>query len=188
MPPRQPRARDTAIRVAAAFAGALVLAGCGGDSAEPRAAPGLVTTAPDSSATVSPGGFGAGPYGGPCIERPSRTADVEPLPDGLTLPPESYPISEFDFRSGAFLGVVFAVPMEYPDFVDFAREEWPRLGWLVGHGETEFGEAENTFIRGEEYGGFRARRVYCEEGWSEIVFIVGRDPKYAPMSSTSSTP
>ena len=63
---------------------------------------------------------------------------------------------------------VLAVPLTYGDFVQFVRRGGrPTDG--SRRGESELGEAEDGFVRGDMYGAFRARRVYCEDGWSEIL-------------------
>ena len=66
--------------------------------------------------------------------------------------------------------------MTYGDFVQFVLARWPAEGWILGRGESEFGEAEDGFVRGDTYGAFRARRVYCEDGWSEILLALGARP------------
>lgn len=149
--------------------------GCGSDRA-PEAAPGLRTVGSGAPSSASPLGARQGPYAGPCIDRPAAAAPIAWLSElAPPLPEGTYPIVELPHA--VFHRAVVAVPLEYDAFVDFVSKQWPPAGWLLSQGgEAEPGEAEDTFIRGKSFGAFRARRVYCEDGWSEIVLTIGTSP------------
>ncbi|MGQ0617112.1 MAG: hypothetical protein ACT4PW_08975 [Acidimicrobiia bacterium] len=166
----------------------LSTAACGSGRAA-EAPPGLAPTGPAGSTASLPGapsGFGQGPHRGPCYERPGEGKVVAWLPaDLLPLPAGTYPVSELQ-DDGRFRRAVLAVPLTYGDFVQFALAQWPAEGWILGRGESESGEAEDSFIRGDTYGAFRARRVYCDTGWSEILLALGQTT--ATASTGPATP
>lgn len=170
----------------AALAVALATA-CGGGPLQETAAPGLVTADDPAAAPVSGAGpgFGQGPYTGPCYGRPAAGATIDWLPQDLPFPDGTYPIEELQDDT-RFRRAVLAVPMSYGDFVQFALSRWPAEGWLLGRGESEAGEAEDGFIRDDTFGAFRARRVYCEDGWSEILLAMG-DAAPGPTVQPSGT-
>lgn len=155
-------------------AGALLLAACGGgDDRATEATPGLATTAPDGTPPSVGAGRGSGPYVGPCLELPDPGPAVDWLPESLPLPDGGYlveaPVGDEQLRAGTL-----AVPMAFGEFMEFALAEWPSQGWETVQTEVEVGEADGAFVRGEdEWGWFQARRVYCDENWSEVVIEVG---------------
>lgn len=162
--------------------GAALIAGCGGgDDRAPEAAPGLVTTTSQGSGSTSApagpppsagSGTGTGPYGGPCLDLPEPGPELDWLPEGPPLPQGAYlvgpPVGDETFLSGTL-----AVPMAFGAFADFAVTEWPSHGWETVQTEVEPGEADGAFIRGDDWGTFVVRRVYCDENWSEVVIEVG---------------
>jgi hypothetical protein len=65
---------------------------------------------------------------------------------------------------------VWAVKASLRDFVRrTALGEWRARGWSLGRGDAETGEADDDFRRGRQAGTFRARTVYCDTGWTELV-------------------
>lgn len=165
-----------AVVLPALLVGAAVFAGCGGDHRAPEAAPGLVTTTPNSPPPTIGGagaGVGTGPYVGPCLELSEPAPAVDWLPEDLPLPEGTYTVLDLPTGEEDFRRAVLAVPMEYDDFLQFAADEWPSHDWETQQTEVEPGEADTVFIRGREVGSFQARRVYCEENWSEILLSYG---------------
>jgi len=162
------------VATTAVLAAALFVGCGGGDDRSPEAAPGLVTTTPNSSPPSSGSGGGTGPYVGPCLDRPEPGPPLDWLPDYIPLPEGTYPVLDLPTGEEDFRRAVLAVPMEYLDFVQFADDRWPSDGWATSQTEVEPGEADTAFIRGDELGWFQARRVYCEESWSEILLSFGR--------------
>lgn len=160
---------------------------CGGGPGAETAPPGLASAPADGSTSPSLAGgapgFGQGPYTGPCYARPDAGAAIGWLPADLPLPEGTYPITQLQ-DDGRFRRAVLAVPMTYGDFVQFVLARWPDEGWILGRGESEVGEAEDGFVRGDTYGAFRARRVYCDDGWSEILLALSADPPTTTVRST----
>ena len=151
---------------------------CRGASEPETAAPGLATVAADGASPSLPGErLGSGK----ARTRDRATSARRPgeaigwLPADLPFPDGTYPITELQ-DDGRFRRAVLAVPLTYGDFVQFVLARWPAEGWILGRGESELGEAEDGFVRGDTYGAFRARRVYCEDGWSEILLALSASP------------
>lgn len=150
------------------FVSAGLLAGCG-DRADTtsQAAPGLRTTTPLSPSPTP----GAGDVS--CLPLPEPAPPLDWLPDGLPLPEGTYPVQDTPTSDERVHIAVLAVPLSHANVVGFAAQEWPRHGWATARVETELFDAEGAFIRGSEWGGFRARPVYCDPTWSEVVLSVG---------------
>ena len=161
----------------------LTALGCGGDNAD-EAAPGL--REPTASTPTTNGiALGLGPHRGPCLERPGSGPALDWLPTDLPLPPGAYPVDELalDPKLHSFRAATLVVPMDYTEFFEFAETTWPASGWTVAMTESEPGEIEASFLRPDEIGGFRARHVYCEEGWAEVGLALDR-----PSSTTRPQP
>ena len=67
----------------------------------------------------------------------------------------------------------------------FALREWPKHGWVLGRGEAEPGEAEDSFFRGQNVGAFRARTAYCDNGWTQLFLVYGQR---TPPPTTTAAP
>jgi len=106
---------------------------------------------------------------GPCQPLPAQAAAPDWYPADLPLPGGSYAAGEVPGPPSVRKGV-WAVKASLRAFVQHtALEAWPARGWHLGRGDAEAGEADGNFRRGQEAGTFRARTVYCEQGWTELV-------------------
>ena len=180
-------------------------AGCGGSNDPPkdRAAPGLPGETTTTSILVQGGtnvtspfnlGSGQGPPAGvACGPVPPAAAPFDWLPPDLPLPVGSHPVQESDVAPGTVTGPyhrgIVAVRGSIIDFVRFALGEWPKAGWALGRGESEPGEAEDGFSKGDVVGAFRIRAAYCDSKWSQLLLVVGtrQPPPTAPPSTSPTT-
>lgn len=104
-------------------------------------------------------------------------------PDSLPLPKGTYAVREVPPPGGdrtTFHRGFWVVDGTVEDFVDFALRQWPKQGWVLGVGEQEPGEAEDTFLKGEFSGSFRVRAKYCDETKSELFLVYGSSAPNAP--------
>lgn len=119
------------------------------------------------------------PTGSPDIPLPVQC--VEPLPPAIGEPkffPKDLPIPEGSYASLLIPGgtadrVVYTVKAPLRDFVTFIIDAWPKASWELGRGESEPGEAESSMRKGKRIGVFRARSVYCDQAWTEVLFAFG---------------
>lgn len=132
--------------------------------------PGSPTAMPTAPQTVS----------GNCLQRQPKIDSPSWYPDDLPMPDGSYAIDVPPASSG-LRRVVFSATGTLRDFVKHALEVWPKQGWSLGVGESEPGEAEDNFLKGERYGIFRARSIMCDQGRTWVLIVVN-DPgvKNAP--------
>jgi hypothetical protein len=168
--------------VAAALAVVTSAAACGsggGDSASSESSTTVPTIA--TGTTVPFAGFGQA-AGVRCLPVPKgNPGRVSWVPADLPLPDGTIPIDD-PGDQGGYHRATMAVPLSLHDLVTYVLSEWPQKGWRLGRGDAENGEAEDSFVRGDEAGGFRARTVYCRATWTEFYLVMK-----VPGASTSGT-
>jgi hypothetical protein len=102
------------------------------------------------------------------------------------MPPGSYPLEELKTERG-IRRVVFAAKGDLRDFVIHALREWKNNGWTLGKGESEPGEAEDNFLKGNHYGVFRARSIFCEQDWTWVLLVLADRTAPTPSFNTQPT-
>ena len=158
-PPMNSRARFAVIAVALAAGGAIAFAASRGDDA----ANGSSAPSPPPTLTQN------------CLQTQPEIAMPSWYPDDLPMPDGSYAI-DVPPASGGLRRVVFSATGTLRDFVRHALEEWPKDGWTLGVGESEPGEAEDNFLKGERYGIFRARSIMCDQSRTWVLLVLN-DPE-----------
>lgn len=108
-----------------------------------------------------------------CLELPEAIDAPRWAPEDLPHLEGSYAI-EISQPSGRVRTVAFAEHGSLDAFVQHVLDAWPDAGWILGHGEREPGEAEATFSKGERVGAFRARSVYCDPDWTQVLIVLAR--------------
>jgi hypothetical protein len=125
-----------------------------------------------------------------CVAVPNEGAALAWLPKTVPLPEGTYPVSEKATASTIHVGVL-VVPMSYTDALRFILAEFPKAGLQMGPGESEHGEAENTFLDGTKAGQFKLRNVYCDTSKTELTLTYGDTveglPELGSDESTSTT-
>ena len=140
----------------------LAVAGCSGSHNRSLSAAKKSLTATTAAGNVS--------RFGPCQPLPGEGTAPSWFPGDLPLPDGSYAVAELAGTPPAFHKGVWAVKASLRDFVQHvALGEWKARGWNLGRGDAEAGEADDDFRRGTQAGTFRARSVYCDAGWTELV-------------------
>jgi hypothetical protein len=126
----------------------------------------------------------ATPFTGPtCLPTPARAATPAWYPKDLPLPAGSFATS---MKAGSpvpgYDQTVFTVPVTLQNFIKYALSAWPAHGWSLGTGDSEPGEAEDTFAkRGtKRYGAFRANSYLCDKSSILLYIIVGREAPPTP--------
>lgn len=114
------------------------------------------------------------PQAGNCLEDPPEIETPAWYPDDLPMPTGSYAIKEHE-EEGGLRKVSFSTAGNLQVFVRHALEEWPKHGWTLGVGESEPGEAEDNFLKGERYGVFQARSIMCAPDRTWVLMVVN-DP------------
>lgn len=127
-----------------------------------------------------------------CLPLPERVSRPAWFPGDLPLPSDAYVSLVPESLAEGVDHIVFTVRGSLDDFVKFVLAEWEEAGWILGRGEREPGEAESVFYtKGtERYGQFRARAVYCDDAYTEVLLTLVLDPSEikTPGSSPSPTP
>ncbi|MDQ1383598.1 MAG: hypothetical protein QOG65_977 [Actinomycetota bacterium] len=127
---------------------------------------------------------------GGCVAVPNEGAALAWLPKTVPLPQGTYPASDEATSSTIHVGVL-VVPLSYTDALKFILAEFPKAGLQMGPGESEHGEAENTFLDGTKAGQFKLRNVYCDTSKSELTLRYGDTveglPELGSDNSTSTT-
>jgi hypothetical protein len=123
-----------------------------------------------------------------CLKVAKPIATPAWYPDDLPLPAGSFALEEPKATSG-LRRVIFATKGTLRDFVVHALSVWKREGWTLGRGESEPGEAEDNFLKGERYGIFRAQSIFCDPNMTWVLIVVN-DPsvKTAPTPSFNTRP
>lgn len=125
-----------------------------------------------------------------CLELPEQVDRPPWFPADLPLPPDSYVSLVPESRAEGVDQIVFTVLGTLDDFVRFVLDRWEQAGWILGRGEREPGEAESVFFTSgtERYGQFRARAVYCDQDYTEVLLILILDPTKVSTPGTSPSP
>jgi hypothetical protein len=125
-----------------------------------------------------------------CLEPPAPRAKPAKLPDwipeDLPLPKGTYVIDRLPTVQ-KLRRAVFFVPSSLDGLVRRVLEDWPKEGWVLGRGEREPGEAEDTFFRAKKFGQFRALEVYCDLDTVQMLLVFGTIPK-TPAATYSPIP
>ncbi|HVL90872.1 MAG TPA: hypothetical protein VM841_11635 [Actinomycetota bacterium] len=165
------RARFAAIALLLVIGGAVAFAASRGGDGRPAAVP-------STPATLT----------GNCLQPQPEIARPGWYPDDLPMPEGSYAI-DVPPAAGGLRRVVFSVSGDLTDFVRHALGVWPKHGWSLGVGESEPGEAEDNFLKGERYGIFRARSIMCDQSRTWVLMVLN-DPaiKDAPTPGFNTNP
>ena len=158
--------------VMAVFCSAAIVGGCTSSDRPPEAEPGLVTSAP-GGARPSAGGHGATSTTLDRCQIPEPGPSIDWITDDLPVPAGTYPVRELPTGDPSFRSAVLVAPVSFTEFSDFALATWSERGWLTVRTEVEGEEADTAFIRGDEWGFFRARRAYCRDNWTEVELSLG---------------
>ena len=118
-----------------------------------------------------------------CRPVPPAGATLPWLPPDLTLPKGSFAVQDVDAAapppsmpaSGSHRGLI-AVQGSVDDFVSFIHSDWTTRGWSLGKGDSEQGEAEGGFRRGDVGGAYRVRDVYCDPSYTELLLVYSPAP------------
>jgi len=144
---------------------------------------------PKASSKPAPGPTALGTLAaGRCQKLPGRAATPDWYPSDLQLPAGSYPADIKLPTTSGYPRAIFAVKANLRDFVIHALGEWPKSGWVLGRGEAEAGEAEDSFYRPGSpiRGAFIARTDFCDAGWTWVYIVMGQTR--APRPSGRPTP
>jgi hypothetical protein len=117
---------------------------------------------------------------------PAPSSELDWLPADLPLPPGTYATadtespsttSDADAESGD-LGTAhrgfLVVKVTVEDFKAFVASNWPAAGYGLGKGDSEAGEAEGGYRKGDFGGAYRVRDVYCDPTMSELLLTYGK--------------
>lgn len=123
-----------------------------------------------------------------CLKPTKPIALPKWYPSDLPMPNGSFPMEEPSATKG-LRRVIFAAKGSLRDFVVHALSVWKQQGWTLGKGESEPGEAEDNFLKGERYGIFRAREIFCDPNMTWVLLVVNNpDDKTAPTPSFNTRP
>ena len=153
------------MRTLSVLGAAALVAACGSKGGSTAA----TTTTAAATATTALGAAVTTPVSAVtgCLPAPDRAANVGWLPTDFPMPPGTYVARELSAPNTAKVAM-FVVPMNISQYVTFALAEFPKAGYRLGRGDSEAGEAEDSFARGAAAGAFRIRQPYCDTTKSEL--------------------
>lgn len=154
------RARFAAVAVVLAIGGVVAFAATRGD--EPSARPNAGRPAVPTVLTEN------------CYKDKPAIALPSWYPQDLPMPNGSYPIEIPEATSG-LRRIIFSAKGTLQQFVVHALGVWPTHDWTLGVGESEPGEAEDNFLKGERYGIFRATSAMCDQSRTWVLIVLN-DP------------
>ncbi len=105
---------------------------------------------------------------------PARLPDPTWFPTDLPLPEGSY-VSQSLTGDVGYHRTVFTVPGGLFALARFIANEWPTHGWILGRGDAEANEVENTFQRSPSIGAFKAQGQFCFPGYSLMLVAFAPD-------------
>jgi len=148
-------------------------------ASSPGASPSPTTT--DRLGTITPTG---------CEALPGKGKTPSWYPDDLPLPPGSYASDVKLPATAGFPRAIFAAKGSLKDFVLYVLSEWRKLGWTLGRGEAEAGEAEDNFFKTgtDTRGAFVARTTFCDAGWTWVYIVIGKSRAPRPTATATGTP
>jgi len=166
---------------------AVVVGACGGSD---RAEPGQTTSTSSGQSpfAVTTSGI-LGPMGAACHSTPPNRgqASFPWIPADLPIPSGAYVIAEpTNTGSSAHFGI-FVVPLSLSDLLRTVLSTWPAAGWALGRGDSEPGEAEDAFAKGDLSGAFRARASFCDPTATEFLVVLGNRSTSATIQPTGTT-
>ena len=172
-----------------ALAAAALVAACGSDGGKGQAATTAASTATTALGVTLTSGLGAAvttpvSAGTNCRVAPNRGPDVKWLPSDFPMPPGTYVAQEVASPPTAKVAT-FVVPMTITQYVTYALNEFPKAGFRLGRGDSEAGEAEDSFARGSTAGAFRVRQPYCDTAKSELLLSYVPDVVAAQQASST---
>lgn len=167
--------RSTAAGLAALALMGLVGPGCSSDSPTTSAAASSGARASSASAPRA-----TAQRTSACKPVPPPGPALEWLPADLPLPPGSYatvdtesPSTSSDPAAGMHRGFM-VVKSTVADFKALVETQWPAAGYALGRGDSEAGEAEGGYRKGDFGGAYRVRDVYCDAAMSELLLTYGK--------------
>jgi hypothetical protein len=171
--------------VAVTLLAAAALAACGGDSS-PRAAPSPTAT---GATSTSPPTFHTSPLppNAPKCTYPAKVPMPSWYPSDLPLPAGSYPSQALAKKTG-YHRSVFVVPGTLADFARFVLTEWPKRGWMLGRGDAESNEVEDSFNKPPAAGAFKAQGQFCSPGFTLALIIYTADVSKVSVGGTVTSP
>jgi hypothetical protein len=119
------------------------------------------------------------PAGAPKCTFPPRSKTPSWYPDDLPLPGGTYASQSLPTQAG-YYRTVFVVPGSLPELARFVLNEWPNHGWILGRGDAEANEVEDSFEKSPSAGAFKAQGQFCYPGYSLMLIV------YAPDRSSLS--
>jgi hypothetical protein len=144
-----------------------------------------------ASPTVSGGVIGT-PVAGPSYSpfgfetcEPEQLEMPDWIPDDLPLPEGTYATAFQPTISGYERGFfVIPGPTTIQDFTKLVVEEWPKVGYELGRGDSEAGEVESEFTKPPAVGAFKVQATTC--GYSAMLLIYAPNgPQLSPTPSPS---
>jgi hypothetical protein len=110
------------------------------------------------------------PSGAPQCRFPARLAAPSWYPPDLPLPGGSYASQALPMSSG-YHRTVFVVPGSLPELARFVLTEWPNHGWVLGRGDAEANEVEDSFQKSPAIGAFKAQGQFCYPGYALMLIV-----------------
>jgi hypothetical protein len=154
--------------------------------------PDTVSPSPTKGSLIAGGGIvrvTAAPTGNlPQCDFPKQIPTPDWLPSDLPFPAGAYTIQELSV-DGGFHRSIMVIPGDLVSWTQFVLDQWPKSGYVLGRGDSETGEVEDTFAKLPSVGAFKAISVYCSPGFSKMLFIFSdQSPGLPVLPSPSGSP
>ncbi len=108
------------------------------------------------------------------------------LPKDLPFPSGTYAKERLQSAQG-YRRALLVIPVKLDELTRHVLEVWPQRGWVLGLGDSEPGEIEDTFSKPPAFGAFRAQEVICEPGYS-LMYLIFTKRQEGPQPVINPTP
>ena len=157
----------------------------------PGCVSGTAPEGPPSAPTIDPNAtpIPTSPLDLPPCDPPKEIAFPDWYPEDLPKPDGLYASQKLKPSFGYLRGL-FVVPGQLEDLQEFVLDAWPEAGWILGRGDAEPGEIEDTFSKAPAVGAFKAQFAFCKPGFSFMYLIYAKkrpSTEVVPTPTSTST-
>jgi hypothetical protein len=108
------------------------------------------------------------------------------VPKDLPFPPGTYAYRNFPKLSG-YERALFVVRVGTTQIAKLVLKQWPKAGYVLGRGDSEPGEVEDSFTKAPASGAFKANDVFCTPGYTVMYLVYANKGPVIPAPSPTAS-